>query len=235
MRYHNVAEGVFIDRPNRFIAHVSIGGRIETVHVKNTGRCRELLVPGCRVWLEKADSPARKTGYDLIAVEKEREGSQPIMINMDSQIPNAAAAEWLPESGIFPADMTIRREVTYGDSRFDLCIDCGGRRSFMEVKGVTLERQGIAYFPDAPTERGIKHLNGLISAAAEGYGAYLLFVVQMNGISAVRPNDTTHPEFGETLRRAAASGVKCLACQCDVTADSIKINGMIAVETEWEQ
>ena len=168
MKYKNIVKGRFVERPNRFIAKVEINGKTETVHVKNTGRCRELLQSGNTVYLEKSDNPARKTGYDLVAVEKKRENKADLLINMDSQIPNAAAEEWLRKGNIFSDMAVIRREVKYGNSRFDLYIEDGERRAFLEVKGVTLEKDGVAMFPDAPTERGIKHINELISLVSQG-------------------------------------------------------------------
>ncbi|MBP3378173.1 MAG: DNA/RNA nuclease SfsA [Clostridia bacterium] len=229
MKYKKIVAGRFIERLNRFIARVEVDGAIETVHVKNTGRCRELLVPGCTVYLAKSDNPSRKTKYDLIAVEKQTERGV-ILINMDSQVPNDVAAEWIPRSGLFSDEAVIRREVKWGDSRFDFYIEDGDRRAFLEVKGVTLESGGVAMFPDAPTERGIKHIRELISAVGEGYEAYVLFVVQMKGVSCVRPNDVTHPEFGEALRHAKSAGVHVLAVDCAVTNDSIAADGLVQVE-----
>lgn len=221
MQYQNVVAGKFIDRPNRFIAHVEVGGRSEVVHVKNTGRCRELLVPGAKVFLEKAAVPTRKTAYDLIAVMK-----GDLCINMDSQVPNQVAEEWLwkqlPEA-------TIRREVTWGNSRFDLYIEVDGRKIFMEVKGVTLEQDGLALFPDAPTLRGVKHLNELAACMAEGYEACVLFVIQMKGVRVFRPHDAMHPEFGAALRAAQKAGVRVLAYDCVVLPDSIEIDRPVAV------
>ena len=232
MKYKNIVSGNFISRPNRFIAKVLINGNEETVHVKNTGRCRELLVKNAEVWLEKSDNPDRKTKYDLIAVKKERKNLPPLIINMDSQIPNAAAEEWLRKCGKFPDTAVIEREKTWGDSRFDIRITDDEKISFMEVKGVTLENDGIVSFPDAPTERGVKHLNGLINLTEQGFDAYLLFVVQMKGVREFRPNDATHKEFGDTLRKAIKSGVKCMAYDCVVTPDSIEIDSEIPIITE---
>ncbi len=223
MRYGTIVCGEFIARPNRFTAHVLIGGRRETVHVKNTGRCRELLVPGCKVWLEKAENPLRKTGYDLIAVEKIRHGKLPLLINMDSQIPNKAAEEYFRNSDIFSPGAVIKREVKYHNSRFDLYITDAGRRIFCEVKGVTLEENGRALFPDAPTLRGVKHLKELAGAVAEGYEAWVFFVIQMNEINSFAPNDATHPLFGETLRSVAAAGVKIIAKCCNVTPGTVTV------------
>ncbi len=229
MKYKKIARGRFIERPNRFIARVDVLGKTETVHVKNTGRCRELLIPGCTVYLAESDNPARKTKYDLVAVEKVTDGGV-LMINMDSQAPNDVADEWLRCGGLFSAEAKIRREVKWGDSRFDFYIEDGDRSAFLEVKGVTLENGGVAMFPDAPTERGVKHIGELISAVGEGYEAYLLFVVQMKGVSCVRPNYATHPEFGKALRQAVDAGVNVLAVDCRVTPDSITADAAVRVE-----
>ena len=221
MKYENVIPATFIARPNRFIAHVLVEGEVAVAHVKNTGRCRELLAEDCRVYLAVSDNPARKTKYDLVAVEKLREGKPPLLINMDSQAPNTVAEEWLRQGNLFPKGATVRREVRFGDSRFDFYLECGERKAFLEVKGVTLEQDGIARFPDAPTERGVKHLKELAHCVEAGFEAYVLFVVQMKEIVALRPNDETHREFGETLRTAAAHGVKVLAVDCHVEPDRI--------------
>ena len=201
MKYSSMTPGVFQARPNRFIAHVEIGGQTEVVHVKNTGRCRELLPVGAQVWCQQSDNPVRKTKYDLITVKK---GDR--LINMDSQAPNIAAGEWLRGGGLGPAE-NVRAEVKHGDSRFDFAFTLNGKQCFLEVKGVTLENDGICAFPDAPTERGAKHLRGLTEAAKEGYGAFVLFVIQMADVKYLHPNDTTDPEFGKALREAAANGV----------------------------
>ena len=218
-----VVKAKFLSRPNRFIAQVELDGEILTVHVKNTGRCKELLVPGCTVYLAASESRAkaqRKTPYDLVAVEKVKADGTTLFINMDSQAPNAIAAEWLPQSGLFPHTATYRREVTHGDSRFDFCIHDGqGSNTYLEVKGCTLERDGVAYFPDAPTERGVKHIRELTALAHEGNGAYILFVVQMKGVTALRPNDETHRAFGDALREAKEAGVQILAVDCTVCTE----------------
>ena len=228
MTYKNIVRASFLSRPNRFIAKVLLDGAEETVHVKNTGRCKELLTKGCTVYLEKSDNPLRKTAHDLVAVEKEQEiGTR--LINMDSTLPNVVAAEWLPVSGLFSSVAKIRREVTFGGSRFDLYVEDGERRAFMEVKGVTLEREGVAMFPDAPTERGVKHLRELCEAVKQGYEGYLLFVVQMKGIREVRPNDDTHAAFGAALREAAAAGVKVLAVDCLVWPNEVRIDRPLPV------
>ncbi len=221
MRYDNIVQGIFIERPNRFIAYADINGRTEKCHVRNTGRCKELLVKGCTVWLERSDSPKRSTGYDLVAVKK---GER--LINMDSLAPNKAAGEFLPK--LFP-DGNIRAEYVYGDSRFDFYIETGKRKILLEVKGVTLESDGAAMFPDAPTERGIKHVNGLINAVSEGFEAYLMFVIQMNGVKYFAPNIETHPQFGEALARASEQGVKLLAYDCNVTPESMEINKEVKI------
>lgn len=230
MQYASVIRGQFCSRPNRFLAVVRIGGQEEIVHVKNTGRCRELLIPECTVYLSRSDNPNRKTKYDLIAVEKQREGKPPLLINLDSQIPNAAAAEWLETGSLFSANAVFRREVTHGNSRFDFSIMDGDVQSFLEVKGVTLEQDGIALFPDAPTLRGVKHLQELTACQQAEIPAYLLLVIQMKEIRAFRPNDAMHPQFGEALRRAAAAGVTLLARDCIVTPDSITIDAPVPIQ-----
>ena len=224
MNYSNIISGRFIRRHNRFTADVSIDGKVETVHVKNTGRCRELLLPDAEVFLTQSDNPARKTSYDLVAVKKLRGNQEPLLINMDSQIPNAAAWEWLPVSGYFSPEATLRREVSWGSSRFDIFAQDGERKAFIEVKGVTLENDGTALFPDAPTERGVKHLNELIRAVDAGFEAWVLFVIQMKEIHTFCPNDAMHPQFGDTLRRAAGCGVKIMAVDCLITPESITID-----------
>jgi len=230
VQYASVIRGQFCSRPNRFLAVVRIGGQEEIVHVKNTGRCRELLIPECTVYLSRSDNPNRKTKYDLIAVEKQREGKPPLLINLDSQIPNAAAAEWLETGSLFSANAVFRREVTHGSSRFDFSIMDGNIQSFLEVKGVTLEQDGIALFPDAPTLRGVKHLQELTACQQAEIPAYLLLVIQMKEIRAFRPNDAMHPQFGEALRRAAAAGVTLLARDCIVTPDSITIDAPVPIQ-----
>ena len=224
MQYQSVTAGTFLERPNRFIAMVDLDGQTERVHVKNTGRCRELLVPGYKVYLAHGTNPNRKTRYDLIAVEKERPGKTPLLINLDSQIPNDAAEEWLRKGTLFSENAIIEREVTYGNSRFDFRITDGEMQSFLEVKGVTLEQDGAAMFPDAPTERGVKHIMELREAALEGYRAYILFVIQMKGILSFSPNRNTHPEFADALKLASESGVRILARDCIVTEHTMKID-----------
>ena len=217
MRYANVISARFVSRPNRFIAYVDINGERELVHVKNTGRCRELLVEGATVYLSVSDNPARKTKYDLIAVQKITPNGV-ILINMDSQVVNDVAEEYL--SSLFPS-AKIKREVTFGNSRFDFYIEDNGRSIFCEVKGVTLEHGGVVSFPDAPTERGVKHLKELILAKSQGYEAWVLFVVQMDNAKYLTPNDQTHKEFGDTLRQARDNGVKIFAISCQITPDTI--------------
>lgn len=229
MKYQKIVHGTFISRPNRFIARVLVNGTEETVHVKNTGRCRELLIPGCRVYLSASDNPLRKTAFDLVAVEKQREGKPPLLINMDAQIPNDVAEEWLGAGNLFPKGAEVRREVRCGSSRFDFYLQHGTRKAYLEVKGVTLEQDGVARFPDAPTERGVKHLRELTALAEEGIEAYVLFVIQMEGVTHFSPNDDTHKAFGDALRAAAAKGVQILALDCIVTPDSIVANAPVSV------
>lgn len=226
MRYPNMIPGRFISRPNRFIAQVEIQGAEQTVHVKNTGRCRELLVPGCRVWCSESQNPARKTKFDLIAVEK---GSR--LINMDSQAPNAAAKEWLLGGGLGEIQ-ALRAETVHGDSRFDFSFTKDGKKCFLEVKGVTLEQDGVCAFPDAPTQRGAKHLKGLAVAALAGYGAYVLFVIQMEDVVSVHPNRQTDPAFADALKEAAVAGVEILGMDCTVTEDTMVIRRPVPVILE---
>jgi len=225
MKYKETEKAVFLKRPNRFIAEVEIQGKRETVHVKNTGRCKELLIPGAEVILEKSGNPNRKTKYDLICVNK-----QGRLVNMDSQIPNKAAEEWIKKGGLFPEEVTIRPEKKYGNSRFDLYVESPVRRAFVEVKGVTLEENNIVRFPDAPTVRGIKHVEELIHCMEEGYEAYLLLVIQMKGVKKFMPNWDTQPEFGEALIKAEKAGVKILARDCLVTEDTIEIQEEVPVD-----
>ena len=217
MKYENVISGKFIERPNRFIARVEVGEVIETVHVKNTGRCGELLLPGAEVWLERSDKAERRTKYDLITVRK----SNGELFNIDSQAPNKIVREWLETQGY---DRVVP-EYRYGASRIDFYMEKSDRRYLLEVKGCTLEVDGIGYFPDAPTERGVKHLRELIRAKEEGYDAAAAFVIQMNGVREVRPNTATHPEFALALEEAKAAGVEILFLQCRVEPDEIKVIG----------
>ena len=222
MNYGQVVFARFLSRPNRFIAWVEREGQTEICHVKNTGRCRELLTPGAGVYLEVSDNPARKTKYDLIAVEK---GS--LLINMDAQAPNRVFGEWAAAN--WPGLIAIRPEFTWEDSRFDFRLETEKGTVFVEVKGVTLEENGEVRFPDAPTERGVKHLRGLQRAVEQGYGAAVCFVVQMKGAARFRPNDATHPAFGQALREAAAAGVQVLAYDCAVTPDSLTMDEPVPV------
>ena len=224
MRYGTVIPGVFVSRPNRFVAYVETAEGRQVCHVKNTGRCRELLVPGCRVYLEEAANPARKTRYDLIAVEK---GA--LLINMDAQAPNRVFREWAEAGGFDPVVTAVRPEYPFGASRLDFCLETPRGRRLVEVKGVTLEENGAARFPDAPTERGVKHLLELRRAAEEGLDATLFFVVQMKGVRSVAPNDGTHPAFGAALRAAASAGVHVEAWDCEVTPESMTIRQPVPV------
>ena len=224
MKYNNMMPGRFLRRPNRFIAHVEIAGEEQVVHVKNTGRCRELLQPGAEVWCEKSGNPKRKTQYDLITVRK---GDR--LINMDSQAPNIAAGEWLRGGGLGEIE-NLKAESFHGDSRFDFSFTKDGKQCFLEVKGVTLENDGVCAFPDAPTERGVKHLRGLTKLAKEGYGAFVLFVIQMPDVKYLHPNDGTDPAFGAALREAAENGVTVLAMDCAVTEDTMEIRLPVLVK-----
>ena len=231
MKYKNIIPATFVARPNRFIAHVQLenspSGRIEVVHVKNTGRCKELLIPGCRVYLEKTENPTRKTKYDLIAVEKiypeNSDTNKKLLVNIDSQLPNKVAHEWLKTQDF----SFIKPEFTFGKSRIDFYMEKGDKKFLMEVKGCTLEIDGIGYFPDAPTERGVKHLEELISATQQGYNCKIAFVIQMEGITQVRGNTTTHPEFATTLQKAKESGVEILFLCCRVTPNEIFVNKVL--------
>ena len=225
MKYDNIVIGTFISRPNRFIAHVNINGEIQICHVKNTGRCKELLIKGATVYLQKSSNPARKTQYDLIAVQK-----GDLLINMDSAAPNKAAAEYLRKH--FGENALIKPEKTYGDSRIDFYVETAAEKWLIEVKGVTLEEQGRALFPDAPTERGVKHINELIKAVSEGYKACILFIIQIKNITSFSPNDATHPEFGAALRQAARQGVQIKAIDCIVTPDSMTPDQEIPIKLD---
>ena len=223
MQYGRMVEGIFLSRPNRFIAHVAIDGKEEICHVKNTGRCRELLKPGTQIWCLDAGNAKRKTRYDLIAVQKGKR-----LINMDSQAPNAAAKEWLLAGGL--GEITdLKPETKHADSRFDFSFTKDDRRCFLEVKGVTLETDGVCAFPDAPTVRGTKHLRELTALAREGYGTYVLFVIQMENVKYLHPNDVTDPDFGVALRQAAAAGVQVMAMDCKITPDTMVISHKVDV------
>jgi sugar fermentation stimulation protein A len=227
MKYSKVQTGIFKSRPNRFIAYVEVDGEVKTCHVKNTGRCKELLIPGVTVYLEEQDNPKRKTKYDLIGVQKEDR-----MINMDSQAPNKVVYEWIQLGGLFSDIKLVKAEKTYGNSRFDLYVETENKKIYIEVKGVTLEEKGIVRFPDAPTERGIKHVKELISCVEEGYEAYIIFVVQMKDVNYFEPNDVTHPAFGQALREAEEKGVHILAVDCDVEADRLSIRDNVMVKLQ---
>lgn len=244
MKYRNVTEGIFIRRPNRFIAEVELDGTVQQVHVKNTGRLPALLQNGRKVYLQRSEKEGRKTAYDLISVEKDER-----VINVDSQIPNAAAEEWIRQGGLFTDLRLLKREVTYGDSRFDLYAEYGDgqsspvggnsrdlplKKAFIEVKGVTSETEGIARFPDAPTQRGIKHLRELVKCLEEGYEAYILFVIQMKEVKVFEADSLIHPEFAEELRKAAAAGVHVMAFDCEVEPDSILVRRPVRVCLDQE-
>ncbi len=215
MKYPNITKAGFISRPNRFIARVELDGRVETVHVKNTGRCRELLLPGAEVWLTEPGTPGRKTRFDLVAVRKDNG----LLINIDSQAPNKVVREWLERQGYD----RIVPEYTYGDSRIDFYLERGSEKTLMEVKGCTLEVNGTGYFPDAPTERGVKHLRELAGAVSRGYRSVLAFAIQMDGITEVLPNTEMHPEFGEAMAEAGRAGVEILFLPCHVEPDSLTV------------
>ena len=224
MQYKQVVKGRFHSRPNRFIANIYIEDKLETVHVKNTGRCRELLLPGADVILEVSDNPNRKTAYDLIAVYKDSVG----LVNMDSQAPNKVVAEWLAGQGFD----YVKPEYTYGKSRVDFYMEKGDEKFLMEVKGCTLEIDGMGYFPDAPTERGVRHLRELMGAKAAGFGAHVVFVVQMERAEYFTPNTKTHPAFAQALQEAAAAGVGVYAYTCRVTPDGMELAAPIPVVLE---
>ena len=224
MKYQHIVQAEFVDRPNRFIAHVRLDGREETVHVKNTGRCRELLQPAVTVYLEKSANPNRSTAYDLVAVEK---GER--MINMDSQAPNKVVEEWLMTKVLFPDLIFVRPETKYGNSRFDFYVETESEKIFMEVKGVTLENEGVVKFPDAPSDRAVKHVEELIQAKKDGYRVFVIFVIQMQDVKYFTPNEETHPEFAAALRKAAEAGVEILAYDCKVEADGLEIGKSVDV------
>ena len=230
MKYNRVIPGVFLKRPNRFIAHVCIHGKEEVCHVKNTGRCKELLVSGCTVYCAVSDNPNRKTKFDLIAVEKKVESST-LLINMDSQAPNAAVKEWLA-SGASPFGQIdlLKPECRHGNSRFDFYLECNKRKIFIEVKGVTLEDDGVVLFPDAPTERGVKHVHELIQCHGEGYETCILFVVQMERARYFTPNRKTHPEFADALCEAKQADVELLAYMCTVSPDEMKMDKPLEIK-----
>ena len=225
MRYSSVRSGIFLTRPNRFVAEVDLGGEVVLCHVKNTGRCRELLIPGTTVYLNEASSTKRKTKFDLIAVEK-----QGRLINMDAQAPNSVFREYAEQGRFLPNITLLRPEYRLGSSRFDFYLEQGNARHLVEVKGVTLEENGVVRFPDAPTERGVKHIRGLISALDKGFSCWICFVIQMSEVKCMLPNDETHPDFGRALRAAKCAGVHILALACDVTPDSLVIARDVPVQ-----
>ena len=233
MRYTNIMAGKFLARPNRFIAHVEIAGRAEIVHVKNTGRCKELLLPGATVYVQYFPAGKRKTKYDLIAVEKVVQDGvgeqQTLLINMDSQAPNKVVQEWLEREEPFGKMTYLKTECRHGASRFDFYLETEAKKMFIEVKGVTLEEKGVVMFPDAPTERGVKHVQELCHCLEQGYEAAIVFVVQMSGMCYFTPNRRTHAAFAEALERAEAFGVRMLALSCEVTPESLAINGEIPI------
>lgn len=224
IRYEKMKQGVFLSRPNRFVAHVRLDGREEICHVKNTGRCRELLLPGAEVWCQHHDDPGRKTEWSLITVRK---GER--LVNLDSQVPNKLALDYVKQGGLGFAPQMVKPEQTYGNSRFDLYYEAGERRGFVEVKGVTLEDGGVARFPDAPTQRGRKHLLELQAAVEAGFDAWVLFVIQMADIRRFEPNWPRDPAFAKTLCQAAEHGVRVRAVECAVTADSLEITKEVPV------
>lgn len=225
MRYSHIRRGEFLRRPNRFIAHVLLDGEEVICHVKNTGRLKELLLPGATVFLEESDNPARKTRFDLVGVLRDED-----VVNIDSQAPNQAVGEWLKKGGLFEDVSYVKAEARYGDSRFDFYVEsASGRKAFLEVKGVTLLQEGIARFPDAPTNRGVKHIGELVKCKEDGYEAYILFLLEMKGSRWMEPNDATHPAFGQALREAAAKGVQVLAYDCIVMPESLEVDKKVEV------
>lgn len=224
MKYANIKEGIFIERVNRFIAHIDIDGKIEVCHVKNTGRCKEILVKGCRVFVQEFDSKIRKTKFDLISVYKANR-----LINIDSQVPNKMFSEWVKLGNLFKDIKVFKSEVFYKNSRFDFYVEYEDKKAFIEIKGVTLENEGVVLFPDAPTSRGVKHLKELVSAREEGYEAYVIFIVQMEGVKYFIPNYETHKEFGDILSFCKNNGVNILAFDSVVLKDEIYIKDSVKV------
>lgn len=224
MKYENIIKGKFIERPNRFIASIEINGKIEICHVKNTGRCRELLIPNAEVFVEENNNPKRKTKFSLIGVVKDKR-----LINMDSQVPNKIVHEWILKGNLFKDITLIKPETTYNKSRFDFYIETKEKKVFIEVKGVTLEENNVVRFPDAPTERGVKHIKELCDCLKEGYDAYIIFVIQMKDVLYFEPNEKTHKEFAEALRKAKKDGVNIIAVNCNVKEDSIDIIDYVEV------
>ncbi len=220
MKYENIKSAIFKNRPNRFVAEIEIDGKPQIAHVKNTGRCRELLTENAEIYVQEIDSSSRKTRFDVVAVKKQNK-----LINIDSQAPNKVLGEWMKSGGFFKNITCIKPECKYKNSRFDFYIEADGEKIFVEVKGVTLEEDGVVMFPDAPTVRGIKHLNELIDAVASGYGAFVFFVAQMKDAQLFMPNRQTHPEFADALSEAAKKGVKVFCVTCNVKKDSLEIDG----------
>lgn len=224
MKYINIRDGIFIERINRFIAHVDINGKIEICHVKNTGRCKEILIKGSKVFVQEFDSKVRKTKFDLISVYKGEK-----LINIDSQVPNKMFYEWVNSGNLFSDVKIFKSEVFYKNSRFDFYVEYGGKKAFIEIKGVTLEDDGVVLFPDAPTLRGVKHLNELINTKREGYEAYIIFIIQMNGVKYFVPNYDTHKEFGDILSVCNSAGVNILAFDSVVSRDEIYMNNSVKI------
>lgn len=224
MKYANIKEGIFIERVNRFIAHIDVDGKVEVCHVKNTGRCKEILVKGCKVFVQEFDSKIRKTKFDLISVYK---GNR--LINIDSQVPNKMFSEWVKLGNLFKDIKVFKSEVFYKNSRFDFYVEYEDKKAFIEIKGVTLENEGVVLFPDAPTSRGVKHLKELVSAREEGYEAYVIFIIQMEGVKYFTPNYETHKEFGDTLSFCKNNGVNILAFDSVVSKDEIYIKDSVKV------
>lgn len=227
MQYDNIRRGQFISRPNRFIANILVNGKEEICHVKNTGRCTELLVPGAIIFVREVKNDRRRTKFDLVSVFK---GER--LVNIDSQIPNNIFREWIESNNYFPGLSLVKPEYKYRNSRLDYYLEAGDRKIMVEIKGVTLEKDGATFFPDAPTERGIKHINDLCHAITEGYEAYLIFIIQMKNVLYFAPNRETHPAFADAVLRSVDMGVQLLALDCDVTADSITVGNYVKVKAE---
>ncbi len=227
MQYDNIRRGQFISRPNRFIANILVNGKEEICHVKNTGRCTELLVPGATIFVQEVKNDRRRTKFDLVSVFK---GER--LVNIDSQIPNNIFREWIESNNYFPGLSLVKPEYKYRNSRLDYYLEAGDQKIMVEIKGVTLEKDGAAFFPDAPTERGIKHINDLCHAITEGYEAYLIFIIQMKNVLYFAPNRETHPAFADAVLRSVDMGVQLLALDCDVTADSITVGNYVKVKAE---
>ena len=230
MKYKKIEKGIFLERVNRFVALAEINGQIMKVHLKNTGRLKELLISGTVAYFEKSGNPERKTAYDMIAIENKTDGYPAQIINIDSNVANDVASEWIIKCGLFSKAAKIKREVRFGESRFDFYIEDRDERAFLEVKGVTLKKGNVAMFPDAPTERGVKHINELIKAKKEGYKAYILFVIQMKGVDSFTANTATLKEFADALSMAKKQGVEIYATDCTITTDEIRPDNNIRVD-----